>query len=64
MKITEKWLMDHATKHGSGWTREQLRLIGVAWPPPRGWKRAMIGVHVAEDLARRFEDCGRLNRRW
>jgi hypothetical protein len=21
-----------------GWTREQLRRWGVAWPPSRGWK--------------------------
>jgi hypothetical protein len=20
-----------------GWTRKQLALIGVSWPPPKGW---------------------------
>lgn len=22
-----------------GWTREQLALIGVPWPPPKGWQK-------------------------
>src|ERR1035437_2850464 len=25
-----------------GWTRETLAKWGVAWPPPRGWKRALL----------------------
>ncbi len=25
-----------------GWTRESLARWGVPWPPPKGWKKALI----------------------
>lgn len=25
-----------------GWSKESLALLGVAWPPPKGWQRALI----------------------
>ena len=28
-----------------GWTRETLQKWGVSWPPPKGWKSAVIAGH-------------------
>lgn len=35
---------------GRGWNRDQLRLLCVPWPPPSGWVRRLVGVHVAPSL--------------
>lgn len=35
-------------------SRAQLHLIGVAWPPPKGWKRTAIGREVPDEVAAEF----------
>jgi hypothetical protein len=27
-----------------GWTRAQLAAWGIPWPPPKGWRQALIGA--------------------
>jgi hypothetical protein len=39
--ITESEIMAARTENG-GWTRDQLAAWGVPWPPPKGWKKALI----------------------
>lgn len=39
-RITREEIEAARTPTG-GWTREQLREWGVAWPPPKGWKNAL-----------------------
>jgi hypothetical protein len=39
--ITEQEILEARTKRG-GWTREILARWGVPWPPPNGWKDALI----------------------
>jgi hypothetical protein len=38
---TEKDIESARTPSG-GWTKAQLAEWGVAWPPPKGWKAALI----------------------
>jgi len=45
MKITKRFLMDNRTKSGA-WTAEQLRIIGVKWPPVKGWQGRMVGKEL------------------
>ncbi|MDC0637477.1 hypothetical protein OAP25_02130 [Flavobacteriaceae bacterium] len=52
MKLTKQFLLDNRTKSGA-WTREQLRIIGVNWPPVKGWQslvagKELTGAEVAE----------------
>ena len=52
MKLTKQFLQDHRTKSGA-WTREQLRIIDVNWPPVKGWQsriagKELTGAQVAE----------------
>jgi len=38
-----------------GYTREQLRLLGVVeWPPPRGWKSGVLGRFLSALAAEAF----------
>lgn len=34
-----------------GWTREQLRKLGVPWPPPKGWRKAILATAPLPDSA-------------
>lgn len=34
-------IMGSRTRAG-GWTRKQLAKWGVPWPPPKGWKKALL----------------------
>lgn len=55
MKITlTKELLDAAKTARGGYTKAQLALLGVAWPPARGWTAALIGRQVERDVAERL----------
>lgn len=41
MFITENEIMNARTPAG-GWTRETLAQWGVPWPPPKGWRTALV----------------------
>lgn len=51
--ITDQWLMDNRTD-GGGWTREQLAVLGVSWPPKSGWKDRVIGTQIPYETAELF----------
>ena len=38
--------IEFAKTPGGGWTRDQLAVWGVDWPPPRGWKRWLEDEHA------------------
>jgi hypothetical protein len=40
-KITEREILAGMTKKG-GFTRDQLAKWGVPFPPPKGWKKALL----------------------
>ncbi len=61
-RISTTWIYDNrATKLGGGWTRRQLELIGVNWPPAKGWiDRIGNGSHLICDSDRQaFEQEGK-----
>jgi hypothetical protein len=59
--ITNDLIAAGMTGNG-GWTRIQLALIGVSWPPPKGWRRRAIGRRIPKDDAERFVAIGRERR--
>lgn len=60
MKVTDEWLLRWQTPNG-GYNRKQLTLLGVPWPPKRGWKHDVLGREISEEAARAFEvDSGQL----
>ncbi|CAG9269835.1 hypothetical protein [Paraburkholderia caribensis] len=53
MKITDEWMRAHATRNG-GYTKKQLELAGVTWPPITGWKKEISGREVDVAAAEEF----------
>lgn len=35
-----------------GWTKKQLAIGGVPWPPPKGWKKRLLAVEERGDGSR------------
>lgn len=58
MIVTDEWLKRWMTQRG-GYTKEQLRLIGVEWPPTKGWKDLVIGACISESAAAEFAKLAR-----
>lgn len=51
--ITDE-LIEAGKSARGGWSREQLRLLGIPWPPPAGWKRKVLGARIRADSAEQF----------
>lgn len=45
MKLTHEILHSIGTE-GMGWNKHQLELLGVTWPPEKGWLSALIGTDI------------------
>jgi hypothetical protein len=55
MKITLDWLNRYRTPR-NGFTRAQVEALGLRWPPkPKGWLRRLVGQHISDEAARKFE---------
>ena len=39
--LTDALISEVATARG-GWTREQLGIMGISWPPPKGWRKQLV----------------------
>ncbi len=37
-----------------GWSKKQLALLGIAWPPQKGWRRAVNGLKLTKSDADLF----------
>lgn len=53
--VTKQWVLDHSTTGKSGWTREQLAILGYSWPPPSGWLEAIEGIQISSGRRVKFE---------
>lgn len=53
LTITPDMIASAKTKAG-GYTRAQLDVFNVAWPPPPGWSRFLIGREVEQEQFDRF----------
>ena len=60
--ITEAWLRSHSANGDIGWTAGQLRVLGVTWPPRRGWMRALVGCGIEQAQKDAFEAIGKAHR--
>lgn len=47
-------LLHSAATAGCGWTKAQLLLLGVPWPPRSGWLSALVGRTVPADVWEQF----------
>lgn len=53
-EVTEDWVKANRSGKG-GWNRQQLELLGVKWPPIRGWLNETVGRQITDVDKQRFE---------
>jgi hypothetical protein len=53
MKVTPKFITDGQSLRG-GWTKRQLEILGLVWPPKPGWRQRVVGLEIADELAKEF----------
>jgi hypothetical protein len=44
-------LLEAAMSAAGGWSRPQLAILGVEWPPVKGWRTAVIGTLLDAEKA-------------
>ena len=52
--VDKKFIMNNRTARGA-WTRAQLNIIGVDWPPAQGWIARVAGKQITESEAEEFK---------
>ena len=52
MRITREFMFSCSTNGHGGWNKDQLALLGVNWPPEKGWLGRLIGTEVHDEIAR------------
>jgi hypothetical protein len=55
MKLTHEHINSAKTLKG-GWTKAQLEVIGIAWPPANGWQHSVIGKEISDADYQRFRE--------
>lgn len=53
MILTHEMLQDAKTPAG-GYNKAQLAILGIEWPPKKGWPRKLVGKEVSEELWSQF----------
>lgn len=56
MKVSKKLLMNHRTERGA-WTRAQFKVLGLPWPPTKGWQQRIIGKELTKEELDEFIRC-------
>ena len=52
--VSKVWIHDNTTLGGS-WTANQLKILGVSWPPPKGWINRVEGMEIRDVDQQKFE---------
>jgi len=52
--ILSKEIIEKGKSERGGWNRYQLGLLGIPWPPVRGWQGTIIGRDFPEQAIRNF----------
>lgn len=55
MKVTKSFL-DENRSNGGAWTKAQLEILGISWPPANGWISGVIGKEISEEDRIKFID--------
>lgn len=51
--ITDDFIESGKSTAG-GFSKAQLALLGIPWPPVGGWKAVVVGQKISSDAASRF----------
>jgi hypothetical protein len=48
IKLTHESLHAIGTSNGVDWNRKQLEILGVSFPPKKGWLKKLIGTEITD----------------
>lgn len=52
-------ILERGKTGADSWTRQQLTILGVSWPPTKGWKSEIEGsLHIPLDMVMLFHRLG------
>lgn len=57
--VTAEWLEQNKTKAGA-YSKQQLKVLGVDWPPGKGWQKRIIGKEIRDSQSLQFESAARV----
>ena len=60
--ITDEWLRKYATER-NGYTRKQLSILGIDWPPTKNWRKSVIGREITAEQKSQFENARNVKRK-
>ena len=46
----------HQNSIRGGYTVAQLKVLGIGWPPKKGWKQRLIGTTISNDTYQAFQN--------
>lgn len=52
--ITKDWLDSNKTK-SRGYSRSQLLILGIEWPPQKNWRKTVIGMQITDFQKKTYE---------
>lgn len=52
--VITKEIIDQGKSKNGGWTKKQLSILGVSWPPEKGWQNKIIGKEIDKDTLDQF----------
>lgn len=52
--VSKAWIHDNKTTGGS-WNAKQLKCLGIAWQPPKGWIKRVVGQEISIETKEAFE---------
>jgi len=58
MIITDNWLTYNKTPAG-GYNKKQFQILGIEYPPIKGWKNNVIGMDLPDEKVKQFENISR-----
>jgi hypothetical protein len=47
-------ILEISKSYKGGWSKDQLNLIGVKWPPENGWKSSVLGKIYPKEIMATF----------
>lgn len=53
VEITEEFLVSGMTS-SCGINKDQLKILGLEYPAPKGWKHCLIGKRISKETAEKF----------
>ena len=46
--LLTKQMIEEGISSKGGYNKKQLEILGVEWPPQKGWKSALVGTMISQ----------------